>query len=50
VWYTDTKVRADEATLTSLGVEHTVVRYRGGHDWTDEFREAVAAVLARLQG
>jgi predicted esterase len=49
VWYTDTKVRADEATLTSQGVEHTVVRYRGGHEWTDEFREAVAAVLAEVQ-
>jgi predicted esterase len=49
VWYTDTKVRADEATLVSEGVEHEVIRYRGGHDWTDEFREAVGRTLERLR-
>jgi predicted esterase len=49
VWYTDTKVRADEAVLVSQRVEHEVVRYRGGHEWTDEFRDAVAVKLAGLQ-
>ena len=49
VWYTDTKVRADEAILGSQGAEYEVVRYRGGHEWTDEFRAAVSATLARLQ-
>jgi predicted esterase len=49
VWYTDTKVRADEAALVSQGAEHEVVRYRGGHEWTDEFREAVGRTLERIR-
>jgi predicted esterase len=49
VWYTDTKVRSDEAVLVSHGVEHEVVRYRGGHEWTDEFREAVGRTLERIR-
>jgi predicted esterase len=39
-WYTADKVRADEAFLDAHDVEHEVVRYRGGHLWTDEFRAA----------
>jgi predicted esterase len=49
VWYTDTKVRADEAVLAAQSVEHEVVRYRGGHEWTDEFREAIGRALGRMR-
>jgi predicted esterase len=48
IWYTDTKVRADEATLVSHAVEHEVIRYHGGHEWTDAFREAASSFLKRV--
>jgi len=49
VWYTDTKVRADEAALAAQGVACEVIRYRGGHEWTDAFRDAVARALERMR-
>ena len=45
VWYTDERVAADEHFLTSRGIAHEVVRYDGGHEWTDEFRLAVGRWL-----
>jgi predicted esterase len=46
-WYTAAKVRADETFLESRRVAHEIVRYRGGHGWTDEFRAAAGRWLAR---
>jgi predicted esterase len=45
-WYTADKVAADEAFLHAHNVEHDVVRYKGGHAWTDEFRAAAGRWLA----
>jgi len=43
-WYA-AKVSLDEAFLRKRAIPHTVIRYHGGHAWTDEFREAAAAWL-----
>jgi predicted esterase len=48
-WYTLDKQRADIAFLESRRVLHEVVRFRGGHEWTDEFREAAGQWLRTLQ-
>ena len=45
-WYSSDKVDQDEAFLTARGVEHSVVRFKGGHEWTEEFRDAAGAFLA----
>lgn len=42
-WYSAEKLQADEAFLVSIAVPHQVVRFTGGHEWTDEFRAAAAA-------
>ena len=47
-WYTAEKVAADEQFLTSRGVAHEIVRFDGGHDWTDEFRLAAGRWLTTL--
>jgi len=47
-WYTAEKVQADEQFLTSRGVKHEIVRFDGGHDWTDEFRRAAGRWLTTL--
>jgi predicted esterase len=44
-WYTADKVAADEEFLASRGVAHQIVRFDGGHEWTDEFRLAVGRWL-----
>jgi predicted esterase len=44
-WYTAAKVDADVAHLAGRGVPHEIVRYRGGHEWTDEFRVAAGRWL-----
>jgi predicted esterase len=49
-WYTVEKVRADTARLEAAGVSHEVVTFEGGHEWTDEFRVAVARWLDRARG
>jgi predicted esterase len=46
-WYSVPKVAADRAWLTAHGVTYTIARYRGGHEWTDEFKRAMGAFLAR---
>ena len=43
-WYTDEKLKKDLRFLTDV---ETCV-FDGGHEWTDEFREAAARFLARL--
>jgi predicted esterase len=44
-WYTAERVRADTARLEAAGVSHEVATFAGGHEWTDEFRVAVARWL-----
>ncbi|HEX5070788.1 MAG TPA: dienelactone hydrolase family protein, partial [Vicinamibacterales bacterium] len=46
-WYGD-RVAADIACLQARSVPHEVVRYEGGHEFTDEFRRAAGTWLARL--
>lgn len=46
-WY-GTKVEADIDFLRSRGVAHEVVRFTGGHEFTDEFRTAVGRWLTNL--
>ncbi len=46
-WYSPAKVEADLAFLSARGVEHEVVRFAGGHEWTDEFRSAAGQFLRR---
>jgi predicted esterase len=48
-WYTAEKVRADTARLEAAGVPHEVVTFEGGHEWTDDFRVAVARWLDRAR-
>jgi predicted esterase len=45
-WYTAAKVAADEAFLTSHRVAFETKRFAGGHEWTDEFRQAAGHWLA----
>jgi predicted esterase len=47
-WYTPERASADERFLTSRVVPHEIVRFAGGHEWTDEFREAAGGWLASL--
>jgi predicted esterase len=45
VWYTPEKALADERFLVARGLPHEIVRFAGGHEWTDEFREAAGRWL-----
>jgi predicted esterase len=47
-WYNGARVDADIAFLKARSVPHEVVRYDGGHEFTDEFRRAAAGWLQRL--
>ena len=47
LWYTASKVAADEGWLAQRGITHTIARFAGGHEWTDEFRVSVGAFLDR---
>ncbi len=44
-WYTDEKVRSDVERLQANGVEVEAVVFDGGHEWTDEFRQAASQFL-----
>lgn len=44
-WYSGEKIEADLQFLTARGVDHTVVRFEGGHEWTEEFRVAAGKFL-----
>lgn len=37
-WYSTAKVEADMAFLHGAGVQAELVRFAGGHEWTDELR------------
>jgi len=47
-WYSPDKVARDEKALAALGVDHAIVRFAGGHEWTDEFRSAAGGFLSAL--
>lgn len=47
-WYTPDKLAADEAFLTSAGASVEVVRFDGGHEWTDEFRVHAGRLLTEI--
>jgi predicted esterase len=47
-WYSPDKVGDDLVFLERRGVEHSIVRFQGGHEWTEEFRTAAAAFIAAL--
>lgn len=47
-WYTDGKIEADLAFLRSRGVPHDLIRFAGGHEWTDAFRASVGRVLTMV--
>jgi predicted esterase len=44
-WYDGGKASADEQCLISRGARYDIVRFDGGHEWTDEFREAAGRWL-----
>jgi predicted esterase len=45
-WY-GARLGADAAFLAAAGVPHDIVRFVGGHEFTDEFRAAAGRWLAR---
>jgi predicted esterase len=45
-WYTADKLAADVAFLKSAGASVEVIRFDGGHEWTDEFRVHAGELLA----
>jgi predicted esterase len=47
-WYSGDKVDADLAFLSARGIDHSIVRFRGGHEWTEDFRDAAGTFLAAL--
>ena len=49
-WYTEAKLARDLEILESQGVDCRPVRYRGAHEWTDEFRALVGRFLEGLCG
>jgi predicted esterase len=49
-WYVGEKLENDLAFLKSRGIQHQVVRFHGGHEWTDQFRSAVGTFIASLAG
>jgi predicted esterase len=48
-WYTGAKLDDDLAFLTSRGIDHSVVRFDGGHEWTDDFRTAAGKFLGGVR-
>jgi len=48
IWYTDTKVRSDEAALAAQRAPYEVVRFDGGHEWSPVFLAAAGYFLAAL--
>lgn len=45
-WYS-AQLDSDVAFLRERGVDHEVVRFKGGHEFTDEFRRAIGDWLQR---
>ena len=47
-WYSGARSDADIAFLEQRGIPHEVVRFDGGHEFTDEFRSRVGRWIAML--
>ncbi len=47
-WYDEAKMSADLERLAAAGVPVETCVFEGGHEWTGEFRRAVAGFLARI--
>jgi len=47
-WYTEETLLADLAVLESKNVTHGSLRFEGGHEWTDEFRQELGRFLAAV--
>ena len=47
-WYSGERAEADLKLLADRGVRHEVVRFEGGHEFTQEFREAASAWIKNL--
>jgi len=47
-WYVPEEVDADVAFLRAQGVAHEVIRFEGGHEWTEEFRKRVGTWVEAL--
>jgi predicted esterase len=48
-FYGTDKVHADVSFLGARGIAHEVVRFHGGHEWTEEFRQAAGRWLATIE-
>ena len=44
-WYSEEKLEADRKLLEERGVEVELLRFEGGHEWSEPFRGAVAGLL-----
>jgi predicted esterase len=47
-WYSEEKLARDEGILAAHRVDVEVLRYPGGHEWTDELRQGIGDFLASL--
>jgi predicted esterase len=47
-WYSGEKLEDDLVFLSKRGIDHSVVRFEGGHEWAEEFRNAAGVFLAAL--
>jgi predicted esterase len=47
-WYAGERAAADIKLLEDKGVAHHVVRFEGGHEFTPEFRTAIADWIGKL--
>jgi predicted esterase len=47
-WYVADELNADVSFLKTQHVDHQVVRFNGGHEWTTEFRTAAGKWLEKL--
>jgi predicted esterase len=47
-WYDEDKMARDLALLTARGAQARPVLYEGGHEWTDEIRQAAGTFLAEI--
>jgi len=48
-WYTEAKEAADRTALAKIDARVDVCVFDGGHEWTDTFRAAAAAVLRGIR-
>ena len=49
-WYTEARQTADTIALAKIDARVDVCVFDGGHEWTDTFRTAAAAVLRGITG